>query len=299
MDQVIITGASGLLGSQLAQTFQNQNYKVLAIFNQNSDLIVSGIDKIQCDIADKEAVIAMEDKIKPSSLIVHCAAITNTDLCEKEKELCRAVNIEGTKNICGLALKTNSRLIYISTSSVFDGKRGNYNELDKTNPVNYYNFSKIKGENYALGYEKGIVIRTIHIGLHLMGRKPASFLEWLVNSFKNNLDINLFADVKINPLSVSTVAKMIIKVPTLMNHGLLHLGSRDVVSKADVGLEVMKFFPEYSGKFNLISVDDNKQNLTNRPKEIWLNVDKTVSLGFDLPEALSDLKQYLNEKKLL
>lgn len=299
MDQVIITGASGLLGSQLVQTFQNQNCKVLAIFNQKSDLIISNADKIQCDIADKKSVMALRDKIKSPSLIVHCAAVTNVDLCEKQKELCKAVNIKGTKNICELALKTGSQLIYISTSSVFDGKRGNYNELDKTSPVNYYNLSKIKGENHILDYERGIVIRTTPLGLHLAGRKPASFLEWLVDSFKNNLDISLFTDIKINPLFVSTLAKMIVRVPALMDSGLLHLGSQDVVSKADIGLEVRKFFPKYSSKLNLISVDDNKQNLTDRPKEMWLNVDKAVSLGFDLPEALSDLNQYLNEKKLL
>ncbi|MDO8496900.1 MAG: sugar nucleotide-binding protein [bacterium] len=298
-NQVVITGASGLLGSQLAQTFKDKKYEALAVFNQKPELMTSGMEAVKCDISSRDEVMSLKSKIKSSSLIIHCAAITDVDLCEKDKNLCSSVNIEGTKNICELANKNKSQLIYISTSSVFDGKIGNYKETDKPNPVNYYNLSKVEGEKIVLKYEKGIAVRMIHLGLHLASRKPASFFEWLVDSFKNNRDISLFNDVRVNPLSVSTMAKLIFKIPAVTDKGLLHLGSCDVVSKADIGREVLKFFPKYSGKVNFISMDDNKQKLTNRPKEMWLNVDKALSLGFDLPEALPDLNKYLHGKKLL
>ncbi|MDP3792199.1 MAG: SDR family oxidoreductase [bacterium] len=298
MIQTVVTGASGLLGYQLLQTFREQSHEVLAVFNQNPELVISDVNKIQCDISDEKATISLKKYIKPSSLIVHCAAITNVDLCEKNKKLCKAVNIDGTKNICELARQTNSKLIYISTPSVFDGKTGNYKELDKTNPINYYNLSKVQGENHVLDYEKGLVIRTIPLGLHPMGRKPASFLEWLVSSFKNNLSINLFTDAMINPLTITTLSAMIASVAPFLDKGVIHLGSRDVVSKAAVGLEVKKFFPSYSGNLNLINMDNDSQ-IAERPKEMWLNVDKALSLGLNLPEALSDINQYLNGSKLL
>src|SRR3990167_6164081 len=298
MTQVFITGASGLLGSQLVQTFKNQGYEVLAIFHQNPELIGSDINKIQCDISSEEAALSLKEYIKFPSLIVHCAAITNVDLCEKDKELCKAINIDGTKNICELARQTKSRLIYISTSSVFDGKKGNYKELDKTNPINYYNFSKVQGENHVLEYEKGLVVRTIPLGLHSAGRKPTSFLEWLVDSFKKNLNVNLFTDVRINPLTTTTLSAIIANISPLLDVGIIHLGSRDVVSKASIGLEVKKLFPLYSGNLNLTSIDDNNQ-VAERPKEMWLNVDRALLLGLDLPEALSDIGAYLNGKKLL
>lgn len=298
MIQIVVTGASGLLGSRLAQTFREQGHEVLAVFNQNPELVISGLNKIQCDISNEKATLSLKKYIKPLSLIVHCAAITNVDLCEKNKKLCKAVNIDGTKNICELARQTNSRIIYISTPSVFDGKTGNYKELDKTNPINYYNLSKVQGENYVLEYKKGLVIRTTPLGLHSAGRKPASFLEWLVHSFKNNLNIDLFTDSRINPLTITTLSAMIVKVPPILDKGVIHLGSQDIVSKADIGLEVKKFFPVYSGNLKLISMDDSSQ-MAVRPKEMWLNVDKALSLGLDLPEALSDINQYLNGEKLL
>ena len=297
MVQVIITGASGLLGSQLAQTFKDQGHEVLAVFNQNPELIIPDTNNIQCDISSEKAVLSLKKYIKTPALIVHCAAVTNVDLCEKDKELCKAVNIDGTKNICELARQTKSKLIYISTPSVFDGKKGNYKELDKTNPINYYNFSKVQGERCILEYEKGLIIRTIPIGLHSLGRKPTSFLEWLVNSFKNNLDINLFTDSMINPLTTTTLSTIISKTSLLPENGIIHLGSRDVVSKASIGLEVKKFFPLYSGNLNLTSMTSNNQP-AERPKEMWLNVDKALSLGLNLPEALLDIHQYLNGKKL-
>ncbi|HEY4484391.1 MAG TPA: SDR family oxidoreductase [Candidatus Paceibacterota bacterium] len=296
--QVIITGASGLLGSQLVQTFKNQGHEVLAVFNRKPGSIVSGTNKIRCDVSIKKDTFSLKEHIKCPSLIVHCAAITNVDLCEKDKELCKATNIEGTKNICELARQTKSRLIYVSTSSVFDGKKGNYKELDKTNPINYYNFSKVQGENHVLEYEKGLVVRTIPLGLHSAGRKPTSFLEWLVDSFKKNLNVNLFTDVRINPLTTTTLSAIIANISPLLDVGIIHLGSRDVVSKASIGLEVKKLFPLYSGNLNLTSIDDNNQ-VAERPKEMWLNVDRALLLGLDLPEALSDIGAYLNGKKLL
>lgn len=297
--KVLITGASGLLGSQLIQAFKDKKYEVLAIFNQKPELIVSDVEMVKGDISSQNEVMDLKNRIDASSLIIHCAAITNIDLCEKDKNLCSAVNIGGTKNIRKLARQAGSKLIYVSTASVFDGQTGNYKETDNPNPTNHYNFSKVEGENIVLGYEKGIVVRMIPLGLHLAGREPASFLEWLVDSFRNNADISLFTDVKINPLSVPTVADLLFKVPAVMDRGLLHLGSQDVVSKADIGHEVMKFFSDYSGKVNLISIDDNKQKLANRPKEMWLNVEKALLLGFDLPNALPDINRYLSGKKLL
>ena len=295
-NQVLITGASGLLGFQLVSTFKSKNYEVIALFNQTSGLADSEIKKVHCDISDKNEVLALKRHIKSNALIVHCAAITDVDLCEKEKKLCLAVNAEGTKNMCELASRNDSTLIYISTSSVFNGKTGNYKETDKTSPLNYYSLSKVKGENHILGYKKGIVIRTIPLGLHFENRKPTSFLEWLVYSFKNDLSVNLFTDVKINPLSVSTLAEAMVKIPTVIRNGFIHLGSLDVISKADIGREVIRFFPEYSGKINFFSIDKSKQITADRPKEMWLNVEKALSLGFKLPKALSDIRQYLTGK---
>ena len=298
MAQTIITGAGGLLGSQLVQTFKNQGHEVLAVFNHKPGIIISDADKVQCDISIEKAVLSLKERIKSSSLIVHCAAITNVDLCEKDKELCKKVNIGGTKNLRELARQTKSKLVYISTPSVFDGKDGNYKESDKTNPINYYNFSKAQGENYVLEYEKGLVVRATPLGLHPEERKPASFLEWLIDSFKNNMNVNLFIDARINPLTVTTLSAMIAKISPLLDNGIIHLGSRDVVSKAAIGLEVKKFFPAYSCNLNLISMDNSNQ-VAERPKEMWLNVDKALSLGLNMPEALSDVRLYLNGKKLL
>jgi len=134
--------------------------------------------------------------------------------------------------------------------------------------------------------------------LHSAGRKPTSFLEWLVDSFKKNLNVNLFTDVRINPLTTTTLSAIIANISPLLDVGIIHLGSRDVVSKASIGLEVKKLFPLYSGNLNLTSIDDNNQ-VAERPKEMWLNVDRALLLGLDLPEALSDIGAYLNGKKLL
>ncbi|PIR41809.1 MAG: hypothetical protein COV30_01285 [Candidatus Yanofskybacteria bacterium CG10_big_fil_rev_8_21_14_0_10_37_15] len=293
MNQVIITGASGLLGSQIVETFKVQGYEVLAVFNQRPDLIAPDVEKINCDISDKMSVLALRNRIESSSLIINCAAVTNVDLCEREKELCEAVNVRGTRNICDLVRLTGSKIIQISTASVFDGKKGNYKETDKVSPINFHNLSKAKGEDIVLDYERGVVIRSIPLGLHLLGRESSSFLEWLIDSLRNNKDINLYTDVRINPLSVSSAADVLIKASILMERGVLHIGSKNVVSKSDIGLEVVKFFPEYKGKITMSTIDQRSNKSVIRPKEMWLNIDKALSMGLEFPEALSDINEYL------
>ncbi len=291
MKKVLITGASGLLGEEAVRVFRAKNYDVIALYNNNPQLLQDDVVKIHCDISNASEVSALQDKIKDADLILHCAAITNIKLCEENKELCYRVNVLGTKNICDFATTNNIPLVYISTSSVFDGKVGNYKEEDEAKPINYYNESKLEGEKQVLKYTKGIVVRTTPIGIHKGQRSQASFLEWLVDSFKNNLDINLFTDVKINPLTTTTLSNLLSEIPSRMSNGIINLGSQDNVSKAEIGLEVKKFFPNYTGKVTLMAMTSLDEKI-DRPKEMWLNVNKALELGFELPFSIPDLNRY-------
>src|SRR5438045_3420060 len=131
MKPILVTGSSGLLGSALLKT-------------------LPGIEEFEGDITNAKAVDACG---KNASWIIHTAAMTNVDACEKNQQQCWQVNVEGTKNVRNLARKLGAKLLYISTVSVFDGVSGNYQEADVPYPKNAYNLSKLLGEQAVLDYE--------------------------------------------------------------------------------------------------------------------------------------------------
>jgi len=274
---IVITGITGLLGSTLKKVLQQQ-YNVY---------------DIEVDIADSEAV--KNYKIQGNiDWVIHTAAMTNVNQCEKEQQLCREVNVDGTKNVRDLAQKYGAKLLYISTVSVFSGEEGNYKETDAPSPKNFYNVTKHEGEKAVLSYEKGLVLRINIIGVHPDGSRGQNFFEWLVDSVKANKDMKLFTDAMVNPLSNWTIAEFIENIiEKEPPERILHVGSSTVLSKADIGKIVMEKF-KYSGRVEYASIDSLAGAV--RPKQMWLNTDYTSEkMNWKMPSLESEIEKILNK----
>lgn len=115
---ILLTGGSGLLGSEL------QKYMEFYAPSHAEFDILNPPEKVEAE------------------LIVHCAAYTDVTKAERDRDTCYRVNVTGTKNMAAYGIP----MIHISTDSVFDGKRGKYNEEDYCYPVNHYSDTKWKGE---------------------------------------------------------------------------------------------------------------------------------------------------------
>lgn len=254
--------------------------------------IVSGLDKSQCDLADKESLFK---KANNPDVIIHAAAMTNVDLCQKEPSLCWRDNVEGTRNVAEAARKNNSKLIYISTASVFDGEKGGYKEEDIPNPQGFYNLTKLLGEEAALSYENSLILRINVIGIHPKRKEPANFAEWLKSSLKANKDINLFKDVRINPLTQETISKIVLKIISEWpKQRILHLGSKDIMSKAEIAMMIIDRHKDYKGKAKAVSISQSGL-IAKRGKEITLDVslaEKTLNI------KMPNLKEEINKIKI-
>ncbi len=255
-EKVLITGSRGLLGSYLLKYLNENGFQAVPF---------------DADIRDKKALKKFSNL--RFDWIIHTAAITDVDLCEKDKQLCYDVNVLGTGNIVSLARAMNARIIYISTTSVFPGLRGNYKESDIPHPNNFYNVSKLLGEKIVYGYERSLILRLNLIGVHILGSRGKNFFEWLIDSIRNNKDIRLFKDVLINPLSNITTAEIIRRLMfSKIDDKILHIGSSTIISKADIGKMVIKKIGNYKGRVKYVSIN-NVFKSASRPKKIFLNTD--------------------------
>ena len=124
--KVLVTGASGQLGTELVDVFTHAGHAVVGTTHESLDI---------CDVAAVAAVIEAE---RPD-WILHGAAWTAVDACESDPERAEAVNGGGTRNIVAAAQRVGARVLYVSTDYVFDGEKvGPYVESDATNPQSAY-----------------------------------------------------------------------------------------------------------------------------------------------------------------
>jgi len=249
------------------------------------------------DIRDAAAVAKQITQAAPAH-VVHAAAMTYVAACERQPQQAFAVNGEGTKNVVEAARAAGAPILYVSTASVFKGDHGDYREEDAPEPTNAYNRSKREGERHTLDYDRGLVLRLNLVGIHPDGSRGKNFFEWLLDGFCADKDMTLFADACINPLSNWTIAALIANLLTHDRLGkILHIGSRDVKSKAAIGELVHARLPGYRGTVRPGSVDAITDGVF-RPKQMWLNTDKAAALLGLMPTVAQELDTIFARSRL-
>ena len=295
-----VTGASGMLGSAiLKELSQNKNNKIYAT-SRSKTKINSNINWTCFDITNS---LDLDSWLLNSNLdaLIHCAASVDVDKCEKNKIFVNKLHIGSTKIISSYMRNNNKKLIYISSDSVFDGKKKSpYFETDTPKPLNYYAETKHIGEELALSVNDGIILRTNIIGWGTGGK--ISFFEWLLSGLINRKDLNLFDDVFFSPLDVVDCSKIIASLLDSDLSGIYNCASNNFVSKYEFGLKTAQLFNIQKHKIKKVSVDDMNFK-AKRPKNMSLNTEKLkIDLKYNLPSyedaILSLKKQYEEEPSL-
>lgn len=156
MKKILVTGAKGMLGHDLCPTLEDAGFETVETDVDNLDIT---------DLKQVEKVLNAESP----DAVVHCAAYTNVNKAEEEKDLAIKINGEGTENLAKVCAKLDIPIVYISTDYVFDGTKKEANlPYDKTNPINAYGLSKLKGEEAVQKHcTKYYITRTSWLyGLH-------------------------------------------------------------------------------------------------------------------------------------
>lgn len=238
--KLLITGASGLYGSKLAQMALSKNFEVYS--SDIQDLSVYG-NFVKLDISGKTQVDEAFKTIKPN-VVVHAATLTDVDKCELNKALAWKVNVEGTKNIVEAAKATGSFLIYISTDYVFGGETGRYKETDAPNPINYYGVTKLKAEEIVKTQKEYFIARPSV----MYGSTPAAgkvnFALWIIENLRKGEHVKIVTDQWNTPTLNTNLAQMTLEVIERRLTGIYHLCGATRVSR-------FKFVEQIADVFSL------------------------------------------------
>ncbi|RPD75681.1 NAD(P)-binding protein [Lentinus tigrinus ALCF2SS1-7] len=153
--RVIVTGASGVLGSAVYAAFKSAGHTVLGLAHSRAT------DELkQLNLLDASATESLFSDFKPD-WVIHCAAERRPDVAEKDPEAAQKINVSVPESLAKLSQSLKFKLVYISTDYVFDGTSPPYTPSAATNPVNLYGRTKRDGELAVLGVPgaKAIVLR--------------------------------------------------------------------------------------------------------------------------------------------
>lgn len=222
LKKVLLIGASGLLGSALKEELENLKYNVLTPTHTELD--------ITKDFMLDQYFI----KNKPD-IVINCAAYTNVNKAETESRLCNLINVIGTNNIVNACKITGSKLVYLSTEYVFDGKKQSpYVPNDETNPLNVYGYTKMLGENIVKDLEEHYIIRTSW----LYDNYGNGFPQKIINLANSHKEITVVNDQIGSPTYVKDLAKGITKIISTNNYGIYHLTNKGYCSFYDLANKV-------------------------------------------------------------
>lgn len=291
MKRLLVTGASGLLGINLALR-ESERREVIGITNSHSIIGVPFLTK-PFNLSAPGAVDRMLDEVQPGA-VIHCAAMADIDACEKQPEKAALINTRVPGILARACAVRKIRLVHLSTDAVFDGLRGNYLETDTPNPLSVYARTKLDGEKAVLdAMPKAVVARVNFYGWSLTGKR--SLAEFFYNNLSEGKPVNGFTDVQFCPLFVNHLADLLLQLLDSGHGGLFHVVSPVSLSKYEFGCRIAEAFGLDDRLIKPVSVMDGGLAARRSPN-LTLNTDKLKeALQIVLPGVEEGIKEFAEQ----
>jgi dTDP-4-dehydrorhamnose reductase len=289
--KLLITGASGLLGINLAVEAMRE-HEVVGV--DRGKLKSAPFQMLRADLLKIDEIHSILDLTKPDWLI-NCAALANVDQCERDPIQARNLNTDLPAELAAGCEKRGIRFVHISTDAVFDGtKEGFYMEEDEPSPPGVYSQTKLDGECAVQEVNpQAIIARVNFYGWSLGGKR--SLGEFFFNNLSEGKPVNGFTDVVFCPLLVNDTARLLLELLQKDLSGLYHVVGPQPMSKYQFGIEVARTFGFDENLISPRSVEGS--GLTaKRSHNLWLSIHKlSTDLGHEIPRFSPGLREFYTQ----
>lgn len=247
--KILVTGVSGLLGGNLAYLFQQQGWEVCGLFNEKKVAILG---------VGMHSISKLHSCSFQPSIIIHCAAKTNVDDCEKNPEETYRINVELTQSLIDFANRNGALLIYISTDAVYKDGPGLKDENAAVEPLSIYAITKMQAEDKVRQNANDFfVIRTNLFGYNILNK--FSLAEWVYANVSSGKTISGFYDVFFSPILVNDFFEALlhlIKSKNGMKNEVLNVCCTNGFSKYEFAVRIANLFGLDSSLIKKTSVAD-------------------------------------------
>jgi len=283
--RILITGASGLLGLNLALE-TTRRHTVFGTSNAHA-LRTDAFTVIPTDLLAPGAVESLLERTHPD-WVIHCAALANLEACEADPLLAQQLNTDLPRTLANTVARSGARLVHVSTDAVFDGMRGDYTEEDPPTPACVYSRTKLGGElAVAEADPTAIIARVVFFGWSLNGKR--SLAEFFFNNLSQGKQVMGFTDVFFCPLLANDLAELFVRMLEKKLSGLYHVVSPESLSKYEFGMRLARHFNLNGSLIIPTSVTRSGLKATRSPN-LTLRSDKLArALGGVIPSVSTGL----------
>jgi dTDP-4-dehydrorhamnose reductase len=273
INRVLITGGTGLLGVAIQRSLPKDIQGFANYFPERSLPKPLPFPIRAADVSDRIQMKAVFDWAKPDA-VIHAAAVGSVDFAERNREQTRKVNVGGTEVVAELCQIFKSRLIYVSSNAVFDGRTPFYSETAPVNPINYYGQLKVEAEKVVRESKTSwaIVRPILMYGWPYHGERDNPVTSW-VRSLEDNKPIKVVDNVFSKPLPVWSCAECIWAVIRQNRDGIYHVAGRDHITLYEFALQVADVFGLDKGLISPVP-DAYFPEIAPRPRDTSFNTTK-------------------------
>lgn len=277
--KALILGANGLVGGALARQLPTAYLGIRDTVNPNY---------LDADITKYDELLQAFDFARPNVVFL-CASNSNVDACEsKETDV---VNVQGALTVLRLCEQFESKLVYFSSSYVFDGKsKWPYSPDGETHPINHYGKQKETVEHLILqSYTPFLIIRTV--GVFGRERKTKNFAKQVVASIFANKKVIVPDDQYMNPILADDLAHVVIRLADSKYRGIWHVAGDTCMTKYDFANKVASYFD--LEKFVVPAPSCDIKQRAERPRMGCLDSYTLEEIGLPVPSFEAGMLHFL------
>lgn len=216
--KVLVTGSNGQLGYDVVRELTEQNIECL------------GTTRESMELTDEKSTYQLIFNYRPD-VVIHCAAYTAVDKAEDEIELCRKINVEGTKYVAKACKSIDATMIYISTDYVFSGTGSEFYQVDDPKePKNIYGQSKLDGEEIVQHIlDKYFIVRISWV----FGKHGNNFVKTMLRLGKIHKKLKVVGDQIGSPTYTYDLSKLLVSMAKSKQYGIYHAHNEGTCSWAE------------------------------------------------------------------
>lgn len=281
--RTLIIGAQGLVGSALARQLPDALQGIQFEAQQKNQRYV--------DITKYETLFKVFDKFRPQ-IVYLCAAIADVNKCEDITT--GIVNVRGVTTVLRLCESFESKLIWFSSSYVFDGKsKSPYKEDDDANPIQNYGLQKLQMEKLIKESDANyLIIRTV--GVFGKERRKKNFAKQVINSVFAGKEVNAPNDQWMNPILSDDLARVTIRLAEKKS-GIFHVAGDECVTKYEYAKRIAGYF-NLGDKVHPKTSEEMGQ-VAKRPKMGCLDCCELENLGTAIPSLSAGMQRFLGSSE--
>ena len=289
--EILGIGITGLIGSRIVELLSDR----YEFYNLSLE---TGVD------ITKPETLEMISKATGEAVVLHLAAKTDVDGCERDKELGKngaawKINVLGTQNVVNACKKRGAKLIYISTDFVFDGESppaGGYSEEDVPNPINWYAQTKYEGEKIVQRSNIPWLICRPAFPYRTKFEPKKDFVRAILARLEAGEKVMAVNDQIVTPTFIDDIAYALEKLIDEKAEGIYHLVGSQSLTPYTAAKMVAQVFGYDPDLIEGVGADDYFAGRAKRPFELGLRNDKIRKLDVKMAtfeEGLQKLKEQL------